>query len=84
MLALLPAQTFDSSTHVPQVAATCVPPLQVQDASKGMAGSQSDPASLLRVLIRHGRIEQAAALALQYLRAWQTQVQVLASPSYCQ
>jgi hypothetical protein len=48
--------------------------LQVQDASKGMAGSQSDPASLMRVLMKHGRMEQAAAFALQYLAAWQTQV----------
>ena len=39
-----------------------------------MAGSQSDPAALLRVLMKHGRMEQAAALALQSLRAWQTEV----------
>ena len=42
-----------------------------------MAGSQADPAALLRVLMKHGRMEQAAALALQYLRAWQTEVRVL-------
>ena len=51
--------------------------LQVQDASKGMAGLQSDPASLMRVLMKHGRMEQAAAFALQYLKAWQTQVRNL-------
>ena len=51
--------------------------MQVQDASKGMAGSQVDPAALLRVLMKHCQVEQAAALALQYLRAWQTEVQLL-------
>jgi hypothetical protein len=39
-----------------------------------MAGSQSDPASLMRVLMKHNRMEQAAAFALQFLTAWQTQV----------
>ncbi len=42
-----------------------------------MAGSQVDPAALLRVLMKHCQVEQAAALALQYLRAWQTEVQLL-------
>ena len=42
-----------------------------------MAGSQSDPASLMRVLMKHDRMEQAAAFALQYLTAWQTQVRNL-------
>lgn len=49
---------------------------QVQDARKGMAGFQADPAALLRVLMKHGQMEQAAALALQYLRAWQTEVKL--------
>ncbi len=57
--------------------------MQVQDASKGMAGSQADPAALLRVLMKHGRVEQAAALALQYLKAWQTEVEFLAVPLLC-
>ena len=31
----------------------------------------------MRVLMRHGRLEQAAEIALQYLKAWQTQVRKL-------
>ena len=54
---------------------------QVQDASKGMAGSQADPAALLRVLMKHGRVEQAATLALQYLKAWQTEASFWLLPS---
>ena len=50
--------------------------MQVQDVSKGMAGSQADPAALLHVLMKHGRMAQAATLALQYLRAWQTEVRL--------
>ena len=52
-------------------------PVQVQDASRGMAGSKNDPASLMRVLMRHEKLEQAAELALRYLSAWQTQVRKL-------
>ena len=42
-----------------------------------MAGSQNDPASLMQVLTRHGRLVQAAELALRYLSAWQMQVRKL-------
>lgn len=52
--------------------------LQVGDASRGMAGSAADPAALLRVFMRRGRLEDAARLALAHLRAWQTQVPLLA------
>lgn len=37
----------------------------------GMAGAPDDPASLLRVYLRHGRLEDAASLALEHLSAWQ-------------
>ena len=46
-----------------------------------MAGSQADSAALLRVLMKHGRLERAAALALQYLRASQTEVKPQANVS---
>jgi hypothetical protein len=37
----------------------------------GMAGGPDDPAALLRVYIRHGRLADAANLALAHLAAWQ-------------
>lgn len=39
-----------------------------------MAGSAADPAALLRIYIKRGRLEDAASLALTHLHAWQTQV----------
>ncbi|BDA47676.1 probable nuclear pore complex protein Nup160 at C-terminar half [Coccomyxa sp. Obi] len=47
---------------------------QEGDPSKGMAGSAADPAALLRIYIKRGRLEDAASLALTHLHAWQTQV----------
>lgn len=39
-----------------------------------MAGSAGDPAALLRLYMRHGRVRDAAQLALRHLHAWRTQV----------
>jgi hypothetical protein len=40
-------------------------------SSGGMAGAPDDPAALLRVYVRHGRLDAAAELALEHLAAWQ-------------
>jgi hypothetical protein len=40
-------------------------------AAGGMAGGPDDPAALLRVYARHGRLADAAELALAHLAAWQ-------------
>jgi len=40
-------------------------------AAGGMAGGPEDPAALLRVYLRHGRLDDAADLALEHLSAWQ-------------
>ncbi len=48
--------------------------IQEGDQSSGMAGSAADPAALLRIYIKRGRLEDAASLALTHLHAWQTQV----------
>lgn len=48
--------------------------MQDGDASRGMAGSLADPAALLRIYIKHGRLQDAAMLALSHLHAWQSQV----------
>ena len=50
--------------------------IQVEDPSRGMAGSAADPAALLRIYMRQGRVEDAAMLALTHLHAWQTQVTI--------
>ena len=57
-------------------------PLWLLDAFKpkltvgGMAGGPADPAALLRVYLKHGRLEDAAGLVLEHLAGWQ-QVQPL-------
>jgi len=44
-----------------------------------MAGAAADPAALLRIFMRRGRLEDAARLALTHLHAWQTQVTLTCS-----
>ncbi|WIA39183.1 hypothetical protein OEZ86_005308 [Tetradesmus obliquus] len=39
----------------------------------GMAGAAADPAALMRVFIKHGRLLDAAQLAKDHLEAWQRQ-----------
>ncbi len=38
-----------------------------------MAGSAADPAALLRVYLKHRRLEDAAELVLEHLEAWQSE-----------
>jgi hypothetical protein len=47
---------------------------QGKDASQGMAGALEDPAALLRIYMRHGRLSEAAKLAIRCLHSWQMQV----------
>lgn len=49
------------------------PFLPTAGAGAGMAGSAADPAALLRKLIEHWRLVDAAELVLSYLDAWQQQ-----------
>ena len=42
-------------------------------AAKGMGGSKVDPAALIRVYVKHDRLQDAALLSMRYLNAWQTQ-----------
>ncbi len=58
-----------------------LPLVQGEDASKGMAGSLADPAALLRLYVKHGRLRDAAMVALSHLQAWQSQVSYLAACS---
>ena len=44
------------------------------DGAAGMAGAGPDPAALLRLLLRHGRLEEAAHLALYFLDHWDLKV----------
>ena len=47
---------------------------QVQhSALGGMAGSKADPAALLRLYLAHGRLQEAAQLAIQHLTLLQEQ-----------
>lgn len=40
----------------------------------GMAGGVADPAALLRLYLSHGRLQNAAQLAIQHLTTWHKQV----------
>ena len=55
--------------------------MQVEDPSRGMAGSSADPTALLRIYMKRGRLEDAATLALTHLHAWETQVTTLSKPA---
>lgn len=46
-------------------------PFQPTSESAGMAGSAADPAALLRALMDHWRLVDAAQLVLAYVDAWQ-------------
>ena len=48
--------------------------MQGEGPASGMAGSMGDPAALLRLYMKHGRLRDAAQLALSHLHAWRTQV----------
>jgi hypothetical protein len=57
-----------------QLPAWLLQPFQPTAGSTGgMAGAAADPAALLRVYIKHGRLLDAAQLAKDHLEAWQRQ-----------
>lgn len=66
-----PAQTAAQNGSRARLTSTCLLPRQVpeQQHYRGMAGVTADPAALLRVYLRHGRLLDAAQLATRHLQA---------------
>ncbi|KAK9796306.1 hypothetical protein WJX73_000064 [Symbiochloris irregularis] len=49
----------------------------------GMAGGLADPAALLRLYLAHGRLQNAAQLAIQHLTSWQKQALDVQRQTHC-